>query len=148
MSHLLDFKTQVTDKNALVRALERMGFKGKVEVFDKAQILNGYHREDNKRGHIIVRKQNTGIPADIGFEQAEDGTYVAHIDEFHYASAPHYNKAWQDKLYTYYNVEKSKMELEAKGISYDENRDDNGRIVIKATFKPQTNTANKVVAHL
>lgn len=152
MSHLLDFKTCVTDRTALVRALERMGFKNKVEVHDKAVLLSGHMIDTGRKlANVIVRKQYTGIPADLGFEEKVDAdgntTFVAHIDEYQY-SGMQYNKAWQDKLYTYYNVEKSKMELEAKGIDYSEQKDDQGRIQIKATFKKEANDPNKLMVHL
>lgn len=152
MSHLLDFKTCVTDRTALVRALERMGFKNKVEVHDKAVLLSGHMIDTGRKlANVIVRKQYTGIPADLGFEEKVDAdgntTFVAHIDEYNY-SGMQYNKSWQDKLYTYYNVEKSKMELEAKGIDYSEQKDDKGRIQIKATFKKEANDPNKLMVHL
>jgi len=164
MSHLLDFKTCVTDRNALVRALERMGFKNKVEVHDKAVLLSGHMIDTGRKlANVIVRKQYTGIPADLGFEEKVDAdgntTFVAHIDEYNYSgnactwpysrlSRMQYNKSWQDKLYTYYNVEKSKMELEAKGIDYTELKDDQGRLQIKATFKKELSDPGKLMVHL
>lgn len=147
MSHLNDFKTQVTDRTALVRALERMGFKGKVKVYDTAKRLNGFHSEDKKFAHVLVTKEHTGIPADIGFEQTADGTFVAHIDDYKYWTGIQYNQAWQNKLYTYYNVEKSKMEFEAHGIEYEELKDEVGRIVVQGKFK-QTTEPGKVAVHL
>jgi hypothetical protein len=156
MSHLLDFKTCVTDRNALVRALERMGFKNKVEVHDKAVLLSGHMIDTGRKlANVIVRKQYTGIPADLGFEEKVDAdgntTFVAHIDEYNYSGfleqGMQYNKSWQDKLYTCYNVEKSKMELEAKGIDYTELKDDQGRLQIKATFKKEL-SPGKLMVHL
>lgn len=131
MSHLLSMKAQVTSQEALIRALKRMGFQ--VEQHRNACPLKGYHAEDKKVAHIIVRSLHTKIPSDIGWEFTKDGCQ-AHIDEYHYHDAC-YNKTWQNKLYTHYNVEVTKMAFEAKGIPCEESLDDKGRITLRAKFK-------------
>ena len=137
MSHLLDFETQVTSQEALIRALCRMGFtREQVEIHDKATRINGYHTDENKVGNIIIRQSNTKIPSDIGWELGKTGSYVEHVDDYQYWNTDkHYNTEWKSKLYTYYNVELSRMELDAKGIQYKESKDTKGRIQIEAMFE-------------
>jgi hypothetical protein len=69
---------------------------------------------------------------DIGWVRNKDGKFEAIISEF---DKSYYNTEWNSKLYTYYNVEKSKMEMDARGIKYTEKIDDKGRIQLRAKFK-------------
>lgn len=126
MSHYLDITTQVTDKKALVRALERIGFKGHVEVHDKAQSLMGYQGDMRRqKAHVIIRKRYVGTASnDIGFLQNPDGRFVSYISEY---DSSKYNAEWQKKLYTYYGVEKAKLEYENLGMQYTEDVDEKNR---------------------
>lgn len=152
MSHLVDLKTQVTDRIALIRALERaeMGFKGKVEQFDKAVNIKSSYDSTYKKANIVVRSKNTGINADMGWEEVRDAngrvSFVQHVDEYHYHGAPCYDKTWQNKLYTYYGVEKSKLELEKRKIQYTEDKDPAGRPRIVARFTNLAQEQNMVSA--
>jgi hypothetical protein len=143
MSHLADFKTQVTDRDALVRALERMGFKGKVEVHDTAVVMDSYARE-GKKANVIVRKVHNGSLSDIGFEQQKNGTYTALIDTW----GGTYNQTWQNKLFTHYNVEKSKMEFESRGFKSVEGKDDAGRITLEVKFVKQSTEPGKIAVNI
>ena len=87
MSHLDEFKTTFKNKEAFVLALCRtLGLtKTQIEVYEKAQAIIGYHgTDDNKVGHIIIRKQYAKIPSDIGWEM-KDGVLVGHVDNFDYS---------------------------------------------------------------
>lgn len=138
MSHLAKLKTSVTDAQALVRALGRMGIdKSRIEVHDKAIQAKGYHQEETFNANVIVRK-NGSFGSDIGWEKdGRSGVFAAHLDEYNYSSGQHYSKEWQNRLYTFYNVEKAKMELEAKGIEHEELVDDVGRVQVRARFNVQ-----------
>jgi len=135
MSHYIDILTQIYDRTALVRALERVGFKNKIEVYDKAQNLHGYQGDTRKQvAHVIIRRQHVGSSAnDIGFEKTKDGPFKAHISEFDSGSGSYsskralYGKDWQNKLYTYYGVEKAKMEFDKKGMAWEEDVDEKER---------------------
>lgn len=139
MSHLNDFESVATDQEALIRALCRMGFtRAQIEVHETAQRINGYHVEDDKVGHIIIRKQHSNIPSDIGWEKNEDGIFVGHVDSYNYSwvsKARHYNEKFNNELFTYYNVEKMKMDMEGKGIEYKESLDAKGRPMLVGKFK-------------
>jgi hypothetical protein len=135
MSHFVNIVTQIKDVQALVRALERMGFKGQVECHDKAQNLYGYHNDVRKEtAHVIIRRKYVGSASnDIGFERTKDGLFVAHISEFDQGTGQYsnhvgkYGQDWQTKLYTYYGVEKAKCEFEKKGMKYFEDVDEQER---------------------
>ena len=139
MSHYLDMKTTITDAEALARALTRMGIsRDAIELHDKATTLNGWQGETRK-ANVIVRKQwlqshqgqtqwsGGTVYADMGFVQEEDGSYKALVDDHNF------NPTWVQKMSTYYNIEKSKIELEAKKIKYTESTE-KGLPVIKANI--------------
>lgn len=124
MSHLNTMKTSITDKEMLIRSLmSRMGLKrNQIEVHDKATRIHGYHEEDISWGHVIVRKENTGIPSDIGYELTKDGTYMGHLDSFNYASGwgakTCYNEQWGQSIQDTYNLEVCKQGLVDKGRTF------------------------------
>jgi hypothetical protein len=120
MSHFSDIKTEIKNQVALVKALERLGLK--TETHDVPQKLHDYYKGE-KQAHVIVRKEYTGIPSDIGFEKV-NGYFVAHVDEYQYHGRPCYNKEWQSKLTAYYGCELAKAELKSKGLSYIEEIDE------------------------
>jgi hypothetical protein len=158
MSHLDEFKTKFTDREALVKALCRtLGLtRNQIEVHTKAQTLIGYHgTEDNKVAHVIIRKTHARIPSDIGWEM-KDGSYVGHVDDHDYRgsswqsrggglNAVHYNDTWKLKLTENYNFELSKMVFEAKGIKCVECKDNRGRLQLRAKLVSQ---ANKMKIHI
>lgn len=139
MSHYVDIVTQIKDRNALVRALGRLGFKDKVEVYEVAQHLYGYQGDKrSQKAHVIIRKRYVGHAAnDIGFEKQYDGRFKAHISEFDQGTGQYsgqrgkYGQEWQNKLNTYYGVELSKMEFENKGWEYVEDTDEQNRPRLK-----------------
>lgn len=141
MSHFVNIVTEIRDCKALLKALERLGFDSKkVEVYDKPQNLYGYQGDVRKqKAHVIIRRKYVGMSSnDIGFEQQADGRFVAHISEFDQGTGEYssrkdakYNETWQNKLCTYYGVEKAKVELDLRGLKYFEDLDDKQRPRIK-----------------
>lgn len=136
MSHFVDIETELTNTKALVRTLERMGFKGKIEIYDTLHTIYGYKGDERpEQAHVIIRKKYVGSSSnDIGFERKANGKFVAHISEFDQGLGEYYNRKgaeygvkWQKKLYQYYGVELSKMEFEKKGWQYTEDIDEKER---------------------
>lgn len=150
MSHFLDFETQITDPIALGKALIRVGNPHQtkmtvwnekhIEVHEKAQHLYGYQNDVREQtAHVIVRRCHVGSASnDFGFVRDEKGFYHAIISEYDRNCG--FKPEWLTKLLTYYNVEKSKMELDAKGIEYVEDKDKEGRMRLCAQFKTTEST--------
>lgn len=101
MSHFSEFTTNMNDEEALVGALEAMGFRGKIEKHQIAQPLYGYQGDVRpQKAHIIIRRKYVGSASnDIGFEKQADGTYKAHISDY---DKNKYNQKWLDTLQTKY----------------------------------------------
>jgi hypothetical protein len=55
-----------------------------------------------------------------------------------------YDQKWLDRLTMYYNIEKSKMEFNAKGIECIEAKDAKGRIQLRAKFPVRNNSKIQV----
>lgn len=152
MSHLHEMKTAFEDIEAFISALVREGFKrNQIEQHAKAVRINGYHAEDNFMGHIVIRKQHSGIPSDVGWE-IRDGVLVAHVDAYdysrcHWANATRkYDEAFRVKLVESYNIELAKKALNAKGVKFTETTKD-GKTKIIAKFKVPK-TKSKIKVHL
>jgi len=133
MSHYANLQTNIVDQEALVRALCRVRLpngsahqqwtRKMIEVHDTAQHLYGYHgdRRDDK-AHVIIRQQNVRTSAnDIGFVRGKDGKFSAIISDFDRSQGS--NEQWLAQLTTWYGVEKTKIELDAKKIKYVEGTD-------------------------
>jgi len=156
MSHLADLTTTIKDTDALIASLIQMGFKREqIEIHNTAVTMTGYHGiSDNKKAHIIIRKQHTGIPSDIGFEMDNEGFYHAHIDNYNYAPnfggthcrGGHYDTNWTNKVQTYYNIGVSEKALKSQGLKYTKSFDNAGRVVLKAEF--DTATESRIKNHL
>lgn len=84
MSHYTKVKTQIKNRACLVKALEDLGFKGKIEIYDNPKSLYGYQNDERQqKANVIIRRQDVGGAAnDIGFVLREDGTYEAIISEY------------------------------------------------------------------
>jgi len=143
MSHFLKMKVDLTDPEAIVRSLERMGVdRSAIEVHEKPVTLIGYSGE-TKQANILVRKQwlqtnaqkvgMKGITcyADLGFVEAKDGSYDCFVDDHNF------NPEWVNKMATYHHVEKAKIALEGKKIKYVESIE-KGLPVITATLPFKT----------
>ncbi|MDD2903886.1 MAG: DUF1257 domain-containing protein [Syntrophales bacterium] len=129
MSHYSEVQIEMRDGAALVAALNRLGFKGKVEVHREAQPLYGYQGDVRaQKAHIIIRQQHVGPAAnDLGFERQPDGKYRVWVSDYD----KRYNKyddAWLGKLKQAYGVEKARAEARKKGYRVSEQKLDDGRI--------------------
>lgn len=129
MSHYSEVQIEFRDRAALIAALERLGFKGKVEIHQEAKSLYGYQGDRREQqGHIIIRRQHVGQAAnDIGFQRQSDGAYRAWISDFD-RKENGYNEAWLGRLKQAYGVEKAKVEAKKKGYRVTEQKQDDGRI--------------------
>ncbi len=134
MSHYSCVEIELRDGAALVAALNRLGFEGKVEVHDTAQGLYGYHNDLRpERADIIIRRQHVGYASnDIGFERQTDGTYRAWISEYD-GRQGHYDQTWLSQLKQYYATAKAKTEAKKRGYMVKETIMSDGKIRLKLT---------------
>jgi|WetSurMetagenome_2_1015567.scaffolds.fasta_scaffold225446_2 hypothetical protein len=143
MSHYNDFKTTLTDPKALERALRAYNLHGKKIIFeshDKACTMQGYGGQ-TQSANIIIRKEQFNGLGDMGFV-LKDGAYALVTDD--YDRRDHFTNPWMGELTMHYNVEKTKMELEAKNIPYEQLTDSKGRIQLRAKFKTSTVTTGRI----
>ena len=129
MSHYSEVAIELSDEGCLVAALNRLGFKGKVEVHPEAQPLYGYQGDVRaQKAHIIIRQQHVGRAAnDLGFERQPDGKYRVWVSDFDQQENG-YNATWMGKLKQAYGVEKARAEARKKGYRVSEQKLDDGRI--------------------
>lgn len=149
MSHYLAMETQITDQEALVRALCRSisratskeFTRGQIEVCEPARHLYGYKGDQREQtANVILRRQHVGGSSnDVGFVKGPNGTYSAIVSDFDRENG--YGQPWLTRLYTFYNVEKAKMEMDSRGVQYTETKDDRGRIQLRAKFQVKEETA-------
>lgn len=129
MSHYSEVQIEMRDGAALVAALNRLGFKGKVEVHREAQPLYGYQGDARAQtAHIIIRQQYVGQAAnDLGFERQPDGKYRVWVSDYD-RKYNKYDDAWMGRLKQAYGVEKARTEAKKKGYRVSEQKLDDGRI--------------------
>ncbi|MBU4232842.1 MAG: DUF1257 domain-containing protein [Desulfobacterales bacterium] len=129
MSHYSEVQIEFKDRAALMAALERLGFQGKLEVHQEAKYLYGYQGDRREQqAHIIIRRQHVGLAAnDIGFQRQSDGTYRAWVSEFDQRQNG-YSEAWMGKLKQAYGVEKARAEAKKRGYRVSEQKLDDGRV--------------------
>jgi glutaredoxin len=141
VSHYNNFNTQITDPKALARALcrckSRNGYtftEAMIENHEIAVSLKGYQNDIRQQtANVIIRRNHVGGSSnDIGFAKQGDGTYQAIISDF---DSSYYSKQWLGHLQMHYNIEKTKISLDEKGIKYVETKDEKGRIQLRAKFQ-------------
>lgn len=145
MSHLLDCKTQIHDKAALLEALKTMGFKD-IEIHENPVPLKGYHDyADNKKANIVVK--DTGIKSHVGFLKGNDGFYTAQIDDFNYGTGKVYDQKFVCKVTQNYNVAVTERGLKERGIKYQRTVS-NGRIQLKCEFEDTVQEKSRLTSRL
>jgi hypothetical protein len=131
MSHFTQAKTKISNREALVRALTRKGFRrDQIELHDTDIEITDYYGQ-RRKASIILRRNVLGIPSDMGFHKEEDGNYSLIFDDFKYGGK-NYGKDWQQSLFQLANVETVKIEYASRGITYEESKDQNGNIILIA----------------
>jgi hypothetical protein len=126
MSHYSRVAVKMTRKSCLVKALQQMGFeKHQIEVADAAMALRGYAGDERKqKAQVRIkgagwRGENHvgGSSNDLGFEQLEDGSFVAHISEY---DRSRYNDKWIDSLTKFYTAETIREVADEYGFFIEE----------------------------
>lgn len=97
MSAYLTIPTPLVDQDALVAALEDLGFgRAAIEVHAESVALVGYEgRERDPRAHVVIRRQHVGSASnDLGFERTDTG-YRAHVSDY---DRRRYDASWLARL--------------------------------------------------
>lgn len=128
MSHYSTIKTRLVDRDYLVRALEDLGYKGKVEVHDEPVRLRGYLGDLRRQSaEVVIRRKHVGRASnDIGFHLNADGTYDAMISA--YDRSKHSAK-WLGRLTQRYAYHAAVAKLRDQGFEIvEESQDRAGRL--------------------
>ena len=137
MSAYVEVETKIKDRDALVEALKELRTKigrnwtdADIEVHEEAQPLVGYMGKVRaQRAHVIIRRQSVGPSAnDIGFEQKEDGSFVAHISDF---DKHFHNEQWRQELNVEYGTKFVEKKAKAKGYRMKKEVQADGSVKIK-----------------
>lgn len=120
MSHFTSIKTEIRDVNALVKALEDVGFKDKVEVHEEAQRLYGFQGDlREETAEVVIRRQYLGSASnDIGFKKQEDECYEAVISS--YDRAYKYSQQWLNQLTQRYGYHILMATVPEQGFTIEE----------------------------
>ncbi|BAY82597.1 hypothetical protein NIES267_20800 [Calothrix parasitica NIES-267] len=118
MSHFTSIKTQIKDRDALVKALNDVGLKN-LEVHETPQGLYGYQGDVRpETAEIIIRRKDVGSSSnDIGFKLQDDGQYQAIISEY---DRHRYNEQWLGKVMQRYGYYTLKASAEEHGFTIEE----------------------------
>jgi hypothetical protein len=128
LSHYTKLVTKIKNRNSLVKALQRAGFKqDQIEIHDNAQHLYGYHGDERpETANVILRRKHIGSASnDIGFKLNKNGTYEAIISDYDKHT---YNDQWMKDLTTNYGIEQAKDAFMQHGWEVTEKHDQQGRI--------------------
>jgi hypothetical protein len=128
VSHYSEVEIEITDQAALLAALGRLGFNGKVEIHETPVNLYGYMGDKREqKAQIIIRRKFVQVGAnDLGFIRGEDGRYKAIVSDF---DASHgYGAAWQGKLKQAYGVERARATAKKRGYRIKEETLSDGRV--------------------
>jgi hypothetical protein len=130
MSHYSTIKTTIVRRDYLVRALEDMGFQGKVQVHDKAVRLRGYLGDwRRQKAEVVIPRKYVGRASnDLGFRQNEQGTYDAIISDY---DRRKYSSKWLGRLTQRYAYHAAVETLRQQGFEVvEETRQSGGEIQI------------------
>ena len=118
MSHFTSIKTQIKDKEALIKSLNDVGLKN-LEIHETAQSLYGYQGDVRpETAEIIIRRKYVGSASNnIGFKLQEDGQYQAIISEY---DRHRYNQNWLGKVMQRYGYYTLKASAEEQGFTIEE----------------------------
>ena len=118
MSHFTCIKTQIKNRDALVKALADVGFKD-VEVHETAQHLYGYQGDVRQQtAEVIIRREYIGrVSNDMGFKRQENGQFEAIISEY---DRHKYSQDWLNGLTQRYGYHTLMATAPAQGFTVEE----------------------------
>lgn len=135
MSHYTQVKTELKDQEALVKALERIGFaQSAIEVGQDLKLKTYSGSSTNKHCQVRIKgagwgsENNVGrLCNDIGFEKAEDGTYKMHVCDY----AENNHKNFRTRVKQHYEAEVVKKFARQNHFYVQEEREENGELYLE-----------------
>jgi hypothetical protein len=127
MSHYSEIPIEIKDEQALIQALERLGWgREKLEIHKEAVSLYDWHGElrPQKANIIIRRKYIGGASNDVGFTRTANG-YTAIISDFD-RDKKGFNESWQGQLKKFYGIEFAKNDVIKRGYTVEEVKTERG----------------------
>jgi len=84
MSKYIESETEIQNQEALIKALDEMGYKREILRFGKNMHLEGYRGDKRSQTAdiIIPRKHVRAAANDIGFKRQPNGTFKVIVSEF------------------------------------------------------------------
>lgn len=138
MSRYQESSTNMSDPGCVVAALVELGFDaGVIEQHAEAQTLYDWHgRPRPQKAHVIIRRQNTGLPAsnDVGFfKDPLTGRFQAIVSDY---DQQKFNESWIGKLKQGYSTIRAIAQAKTKGYRLlgRETQTINGRETVKLRF--------------
>ncbi len=118
MSHFTAIRTEIRDVDALVKALDDVGFN-QVEVHQEAQNLYGYQGDVREQtAEVVIRRHSIGKWSnDIGFKQQSDGNFEAIISEY---DRTKYSQDWLNQLTQRYGYHTLMATAPVEGFAIEE----------------------------
>lgn len=112
MSKYTVFDTCISDGDALVDALQTMGFKP--TVHKNPVHLTGFQGDRrDESAHVVIPRTQLGMASnDMGFRRNDKGTFQAIISEF---DQNRFNTDWQNKLKQVYAEKVTEKTAKARG---------------------------------
>jgi hypothetical protein len=103
----------MNDRKCLVDTLKKMGYN---PIIGKNQTVRGDQSYDNRNGYdIVLKKEDTALRGDIGFQRGEDGYYTVGMDS--YIIRQFTPEQFVKKVQGEYTVTKARATAETLGLS-------------------------------
>ncbi len=118
MSHFTTIRTQIRDRDALVKALTDLGFD-QVEVYAQPQHLYGFEGDLRPQvAEVIIRRHYiSGASNDIGFQRQDDGHFEAMISDY---DRHRFNRDWLNTLTQRYGYHQLLQTAAEQGFALEE----------------------------
>ncbi len=123
MSHYSTIKTRLVEQDYLVRALEDLGYKGKMKVHKRPVRLRGFLGDPRRqKAEIVIPRKHVGRSSnDVGFRRTAQGTYDVMISAYDRGK---YSTKWLGRLTQRYAYHAAVDKLRDQGFDIVEETED------------------------
>jgi hypothetical protein len=122
-------KTDINDQESLQKSLEDLGHK--VTVNATPEKIRGHYNELSKeKCELVVRKEDSGRQADIGFHKTDDGTFQVITDTWVNRDLSDLGK-FTNEIKAKYLVHQAKRIARKQGYNYLGTKTVNGKTIVR-----------------